>query len=151
MCGPRQKLHIMLAYMGLPRWQWGKESICRCRRHRFDSWVRRIPWRRAWQPTLVFLPGKFHGQRSLAGYSSWGCKVGYNWVTELSTLAYLFIHSTDVDTIYTMQCPLECRVQINPLHLFVEMRTDLETVIQSAVNKKENKCHNIAYMWNLEK
>ena len=37
-------------------------------------WVGKIPWRRKWQPTLVFLPGKFHGQRSLAGYSSWGGK-----------------------------------------------------------------------------
>ena len=46
----------------------------RCRRHRFDPWVRKIPWRRKWQPTPVFLPGKFHGQRSLAGYSLWGHK-----------------------------------------------------------------------------
>ena len=36
--------------------------------------VEKIPWRRAWQPTPVFLPGKFHGQRSLAGYSPWDCK-----------------------------------------------------------------------------
>ena len=34
----------------------------------------RLPWRRAWQPTPVFLPGVFHGQRSLVGYSSWGHK-----------------------------------------------------------------------------
>ena len=40
-----------------------------------DSWVGKIPWRRKWQPTLVFLPGKFHGQRSLVGYSPLGCKV----------------------------------------------------------------------------
>ena len=38
------------------------------------SWVRKIPWRREWLPTPVFLPGEFHGQRSLAGYSPWGCK-----------------------------------------------------------------------------
>ena len=38
-----------------------------CRRHRFDPWVRKIPWRRAWQPTPVILPRKSHGQRSLAG------------------------------------------------------------------------------------
>ena len=44
------------------------------RRPRFDPWVGKIPWRWAWQPTPVFLPGKFHGQRSLAGYSPWGCK-----------------------------------------------------------------------------
>ena len=46
----------------------------RHRRCRFDPWVGKIPWRRAWQPTPVFLPGKLHGQRSLAGYSSWGLK-----------------------------------------------------------------------------
>ena len=47
----------------------GKEHTCpgrRCKRCRFDPWIRKIPWRRAWQPTPVFLPGKSHGQRSLA-------------------------------------------------------------------------------------
>jgi len=39
-----------------------------------DPWVGKIPWRRAWQPTLVFLLGELHGQRSLAGYSPCGCK-----------------------------------------------------------------------------
>ena len=37
--------------------------------HGFDPWVGKIPWRRKWQPIPVFLPGKFHGQRSLVGYS----------------------------------------------------------------------------------
>ena len=40
----------------------------------FDPWVRKIPWRRAQQPTPVFLPGESHGQRILAGYSPWGRK-----------------------------------------------------------------------------
>jgi len=40
-----------------------------CKRRRFDPWVRKIPWRRAWQHTPVFLPGESHGQRSLAGCS----------------------------------------------------------------------------------
>ena len=44
------------------------------RRHQFDAWVRKIPWRRAWQSTLVFFPGKSHGQRRLAGYNPWGRK-----------------------------------------------------------------------------
>ena len=57
-------------FMGLPRWLSGKESTCRCRRHRFNPWVRKISWRRKWQPTPVFLPGKSQGQRSLADYSS---------------------------------------------------------------------------------
>ena len=43
-------------------------------RPRFDPWVGKILWRREWQPTLVFLPREFHGQRSLAGYSPWGRK-----------------------------------------------------------------------------
>ena len=43
-------------------------------RPRFNPWVWKIPWRRKWQPTPVFLPGQSHGQRSLVGYSPWGCK-----------------------------------------------------------------------------
>ena len=39
-----------------------------------ETWVGKIPWRRKWQPNSVFLPGEFHGQRSLVGYSPWGCK-----------------------------------------------------------------------------
>ena len=41
----------------------------------FSPWVGKIPWRRKWQPTPVFLPGKSHGQKSLVGYSPWGHKV----------------------------------------------------------------------------
>ena len=52
-----------------PRSSVGKESACNA-----DSWVRKIPWRRKRQPTPVVLPGESHGQRSLAGYSPWGCK-----------------------------------------------------------------------------
>ena len=51
-----------------------KESTWQCRRRRSDPWARKIPWRRKWQPTPVFLPGKSHRQRSLAGYSPWGHK-----------------------------------------------------------------------------
>ena len=49
----------------------GKEPTCQCRRCKrcgVNSWVRKIPWGRKWQPTPVFLPEKFHGQRSLVGY-----------------------------------------------------------------------------------
>ena len=49
-----------------------KEPACQFRRyerHRFNPWVRKIPWRRKWQPTPVFMPEESHGQRSLAGYS----------------------------------------------------------------------------------
>ena len=44
------------------------------KRHEFNPWVGKIPWRREWQPTPVFLPGESHGLRSLAGYSPWGHK-----------------------------------------------------------------------------
>ena len=53
--------------------QWG-ESTCQSRRHRFDYWVRKIPWRRKWQPTPIFLPGKSCGWRSLTGSSPQGLK-----------------------------------------------------------------------------
>ena len=65
--------------------QWRLINIhpVRHKRHGFVSWVGKIPWRRAWQPAPVFLPRKSHGQRSLVGYSPWGCiRVGQNCVTE---------------------------------------------------------------------
>ena len=54
----------------------GSDSkVClQCEKHRFNPWVRKIPWRRRWQPTPVFLPGKSHGWRSPAGYSPWSRK-----------------------------------------------------------------------------
>ena len=64
----------VLGREGLPRWLGGKESACRCKRCRFNPWSRKIPWRSKWQPTPVFLPGKCHGQRSLAGHSPWARK-----------------------------------------------------------------------------
>ena len=58
----------------LPQWRSGKQPACQCRRHKFN------PWRRKRQLTPVFLPGKLHGQRSLAGYSSWGSqRAGRDW------------------------------------------------------------------------
>ena len=66
----------LFCFGGLPGWLGGKESACWHRRHRscgFHPWVRKIRWRRKWQSTPVFLPGKSHGQ-SLAGYSPWGQK-----------------------------------------------------------------------------
>ena len=51
----------------LPCWLRGKKFASQCRRCRFNPWVGKIPWRRKWQLTSVFLPGKSHGQRSLVG------------------------------------------------------------------------------------
>ena len=59
---------------GLPKWRRGKEPACQRRRYGFHLQVGKIPWRRKWQPTPVFFPGEFHGQRILVGYSPWGGK-----------------------------------------------------------------------------
>ena len=62
--------------LGFPVAQRGRIRL-QCQRHRrcgFDPWVRKIPWRRAWQPTPVFLPGESHGQRILGDYSPQRCK-----------------------------------------------------------------------------
>ena len=82
-------LHFMefsafLSMGRLPWWLSNKEAACQCRRHRFDPWVRKILWTRKQQSTLVFLPGKSHGQRNLIGYSPWGSqRVGHDWATSL--------------------------------------------------------------------
>ena len=72
---PKYKSQV-LVILGFPGGASDKEPSCPCRRLRctFNPWIRKIPWRRVWQSTLVFLPGKSHGQRSLAGYSLQGCK-----------------------------------------------------------------------------
>ena len=59
---------------GLPSRHNSKEFTCQCKRCSVDPWVRKVPWSRIWHPTPVFPPGKFHGLRSLVGYSPWGHK-----------------------------------------------------------------------------
>ena len=74
------QLSMMMIYRrawsltALPWWLSSKESACQCWRCGFNSWFGKIPWRRKWHPTPVFLPRKSHGQRSLAGCSPWGRK-----------------------------------------------------------------------------
>ena len=85
------------------------------RRRGFNPWLRKMPWRRKWQPTLVFLPGKSHGQKSLVDCSSWGCKEsdttecshktsqdGYIYIyiciyvyTYICIYVYIYIHISD--------------------------------------------------------
>ena len=66
---------------GFPGSASGKEPTCQCRRCKrcgFDPWVGKIPWKREWQPTPVFLPGESHGQGSLEGYSPRVARVGHD-------------------------------------------------------------------------
>ena len=68
------KNSLLKLIIGFPKWWSSEESTRQRRRHRrcgFDPWVRKIAWSRKWQLTPVFLPGKFHVRRSLAGYSPW--------------------------------------------------------------------------------
>ena len=58
-------------HLGLPKWHSGKVSTCQSRRHGFDPWVGKVPWKRKWQATPILLPAKFYRQSILAGYSSW--------------------------------------------------------------------------------
>ena len=69
--------NYILKLYGLPRWLSGKESTCQCRRCRFNPWVRKIPWRRKWQPTPVFFLGKSM-DRGAWWATLWGRRVGYD-------------------------------------------------------------------------
>ena len=71
-----------ISLQGIFRWHSGKESASQCRRLkriRFDPCVGKIPWSREWQLDQLFLPGKFHGPRSLAGLPMGLQRVGYHW------------------------------------------------------------------------
>ena len=77
----------------LVAWWW---RIClQCRRHGFNPWVRKIPWRRKRQPIPIFLHGEYHGQRSLVGYSPWDRKeLNTTWLLNHHLLVILFIYRT---------------------------------------------------------
>ena len=78
-----KQLYLNICDSGLPLRLSSKGSAHQCRRLRFDPWIGKISWRRKWQPTPVFLLGKSHGQRRLAGYSPWGHqRVGHDLATE---------------------------------------------------------------------
>ena len=76
-----------LTHVGLPWWRRLKESDCNAGRPGFDLWVGKMPWKREWLPTPVYLPGEFSGQRGLMGYSPWGHK-------ESETIVWLTLTDT---------------------------------------------------------
>ena len=101
------KLKSLSGKCAFPWWLSGKESPCQCRRLRFDPWIGKIPWRRKWLPTLVFLPGEAHGQRGLVGYSPWGCKESDT--TELLTLSLVVLSPGGVlSTLLLLPGPCFC-------------------------------------------
>ena len=97
--------YICIHIHGLLWWLSGRESTCPWRRHGFDPWVRKIPWRRKWQPTPVFLPVESHGRRSLAGYSSKDHKkVEHNLATKQQQYTYSYKHIHEYIYINTYIC-----------------------------------------------
>ena len=72
--GKKKKKQQLLSLLGFPGGSNGKVSARYVEDPGFNPWVGKIPWRRKWQPTPVFLPGKSHGQKSLVSYSPWGRK-----------------------------------------------------------------------------
>ena len=70
----RECLGITSSNLKVVQWLKKKKIHLPSRRCSFNPWVGKIPWRREWKPTPVLLLGESHGQRSLAGYSPWGCK-----------------------------------------------------------------------------
>ena len=91
-----------------------KRTCLQCGRPRFHPWVRKIPWRREWQPTPVFLPDESHGQRSLAGYSPWGQKESrLAWATSAFTFNRKW---NDLYSVWTAECCFSEKAQ-PPLEL----------------------------------
>ena len=71
---PAVKYFKILGYLGAAVVKNPPANAEDAKRYWFNPWFRKIPWRRIWQPAPIFLPGKFHGQRNLAGYRACGCR-----------------------------------------------------------------------------
>ena len=96
----------MILFVHVPKWL-RQSSIClQCRRPVFHPWVGKIPWRRKWQPTLVFLPGESHGQRNLVGYITWSRK-------ELDTTEQLHFHFRMCVCVCVCVCVCKTILQVN--------------------------------------
>ena len=122
----------------------GKASVCQCRRHRFDPWVGKIPWRKKWQSTPVFLPGKSYGQRSLVSYSPWGWKrARYDLATKKQSFDYTHLkhNSSLIQMINKKMKRYSSLLTIREIQIKTMMRyhlTPIRTVI--VIKSTNNKC-----------
>ena len=129
--------HHFVTPKGLPMWQNGKESAYRrFKRRRSHPWVGKIPWCRKWQPTPVFLPGKFHGQTSLVGYSPWSHKesdthISTEWINRPRQSSSVVADTTKKQ---------------GPTHacLRVELHTTFYDILQSKKKKKTKSNQNLS-------
>ena len=87
--------------VGFPSGSDSKESACSVEDRGSIPGVGKIPWRREWQPSPIFLPGKFHGQRSLVSFSPWSCK---EWdMTEQLTQTHIIGYSNIKEKSYSIR------------------------------------------------
>ena len=96
-----------------------KKIRLQCMRPGFDPWVEKIPWKRKWQPTPVFLPGESHGQRSLMGYSPCGHKES-DTTERLST--HCIIWKCDRSEISFLKRDVKMSTVVVSLALFLQKR-----------------------------
>ena len=154
-----------MIYMGFPGGSNSKELACQCRTHkrcRLILLVRKIPWRRAWQPTPVFLPEESHGQKNLAGYSPWGPKE-----TRLRDCIYMCLYThTHTICVYARLSKLHmyiCMLSFscvcvyiyicngsykkNEIMPFTATRMQLEIIILSEVSQKEKDKYHTNHLY----
>ena len=135
---PRTALHYLVLKVGFPRGSAGKESICQCRRHKrrgFNPWVRKIPWRRRWQPTRL-LTWEIPWTEEPGGLQSitWQ-RVGYNW-------AHMHTHTVlKVKLALTLLCsqPRFLAVQI-PAEAAEGLRVGMEPLRRMPVTPATRPC-----------
>ena len=98
--------HGWRSLVGCSPWgRWGSDTTERLHFTRLNPWVRKILWRREWLPTPGFLPGKLHGQKSLAGYSPWAAKSQTRLQWRSLSLIRLYLKSWDVQVPETGKAP----------------------------------------------
>ena len=138
-----------------------RNSCLQCRRPGFDPWVRKIPWRRKWQPILVLLPGKSHGQRSLVDYSPWDLKESdttewfhFHFLSVFKSFALdlvlLWFHLTklikqnlkvsdcSLITILEQSLRIFLRIKKNPVLNKIKFSSGSQSKITRHANKQEN-------------
>ena len=111
--------------MGFPGGSEGKASACNAGEPGFNPWVRKIPWRRKWQPTPVLLPGKSHGQKSLVDYSPWDSKE-----SDMTERLHFHLHFLLRDTQAS-----QVNISEIGLHFAVHAKVELPTLPYSAYPK----------------
>ena len=136
---------------GFPCGSDGKESSCNVEDLGSILGVRKIPWRRKWQPTPLFLPGEFHGQRSLASYSPWGCKES-DTTEQLNALtSFTSLRWTSADPIsWDQRRGYEDRKRKCASVGEVEESRDLPTCWATCLKAKETKHETEAITWQIQ-